>query len=238
MIHYFLVLIFLVPWTFLGIVFVILGKFVNPGGQVSHQAGRLWSLGILKVSRMKIEVEGLDLIDPRGQYIFIANHTSAFDIPAVYWGLKNKLGMLAKQRLKYIPLFGWAMWAAGHFFVNRGNHRKAMAVMEQVADILSRRPDHSLVIFPEGTRSYDGHLQRFKKGAFMLALDTGIPIVPIIISGAFHAKQKKGNRIQATTIRILILPPVSPESYTLDTRDHFVEDVHQIFEQHYTPPSA
>lgn len=236
MIHYFFVLVLLVPWTLLGITIVILGKLVNPSGQISHQAGRLWSLGILTVSRMKLEIEGLDQIDPKAQYIFIGNHTSAFDIPAVYWALKNKLGMLAKKQLKYVPLFGWAMWAAGHFFVDRKNHKKAMAVMDQVASQLSEQKDHSLVVFPEGTRDLEGKLQRFKKGAFLLSLDTGIPIVPVVINGAFGAKRKKGNRIDPTTIRISIFPPIDPASYSRNMRDQYMNDAHQVFVDHYEEP--
>lgn len=228
----------LVPWTILSITFVILGKLLNPGGQISHQAGRIWSLGILTVSRMKMEVEGLELIDPKAQYIFVGNHTSAFDIPAVYWALGNKLGMLAKKQLLYVPLFGWAMWAAGHFFVDRKNHKKAIAVMDQVATQLSKQKDHSLVVFPEGTRDLEGKLQRFKKGAFLLSLDTGIPIVPIVINGAFYAKRKKGNRIDPTTIRITIFPPFQPQNYSHESRDQYVEDVRQVFIDHYEVPKV
>jgi len=236
MIHYFLVLLFLVPWTALGIVIVILGKLLNPGGQISHQTGRIWSWGILKVSGMKLEVAGHERIDPKAQYIFVGNHTSAFDIPAVYWALRNKLGMLAKKQLKYIPFFGWAMWAAGHFFVDRKDHKKAIAVMDQVAQLLSEQKDHSLVIFPEGTRGLDEKLQRFKKGAFILSLETGIPIVPVVINGSFIAMPKKSNRIHPTTIRISILDPLDPAQYSLDSRDQYVQDVHQLFVEHYTTP--
>jgi 1-acyl-sn-glycerol-3-phosphate acyltransferase len=185
---------------------------------------------------MKIEVTGLDKIDPKTQYIFLGNHTSAFDIPAVYWGIENKLGMLAKKQLKYVPFFGWAMWAAGHFFVDRNNHRKAVAVMDQVAIQLSKNKDHSLMVFPEGTRSLDGQLQRFKKGAFILALDTGIPVVPLVINGAFAAKTKHGNSIHATNIKISILAPIDPSKYSHAGRQGFVDDVHKLYEEHYIAP--
>ncbi|MCF7807600.1 MAG: 1-acyl-sn-glycerol-3-phosphate acyltransferase [Candidatus Marinimicrobia bacterium] len=231
MIHYFFVILFLLPWTLLGITLVILGKLINPGGKISHQLGRVWALGILKTSRMKLSVNGMEKIDPKQQYIFVANHTSAFDIPAVYWGVKNKQGMLAKKQLLYVPFFGWAMWAAGHFFVDRKDHKRAMAVMDQVAALMSRDRTHSLVIFPEGTRSLDGQVKAFKKGAFILSLNTGIPIVPIVIKGAFEAKQKNANRIQATTIQLDIHDPVDPGQYSHDTRRQFVEDVHILFEQ-------
>lgn len=236
MIHYYLLLLFLLPWTLLGIPLVILAKVVNPSGKLSHWFAQIWSWGILKFSRVKVEVEGMDQLDMDGQYIFIGNHTSAFDIPAVYWGIKNKLGMLSKKQLGYIPLFGWAMWAAGNFFVDRKNHKKAMAMMDQVADQLSQKKDHSLVIFAEGTRSPDGQLQKFKKGAFILSLDTGIPIVPIVLNGAYHAKSKTGRRIVSTTIRLTVLPPMDPAKYNQSTRQDYVDDAFQVYVENYIPP--
>jgi len=237
MLHYFFLLVFLVPWTGILVPLVILGKVVDPKGSLSHQIARIWSWGILKFSRVKLEVEGHDLLDPKSQYIFIGNHTSAFDIPAVYWGIKNKQGMLSKKQLAYVPFFGWAMWAAGNFFVDRKNHRKALAMMDQVAELMSAKKDHSLVIFAEGTRSLDGQLQRFKKGAFILSLNTGIPIVPIVINGAFHAKSKQGRRIVATTIKLSILPPLEPAQYTHETRQDFVDDAVKLFVEHYDAPA-
>ena len=236
MIHYFLVLVFLVPWTAIGIVLVILGKLVNPSGRLAHIFGRNWAWGILTASRVKLEIEGTENIDPDGQYIFISNHTSAFDIPGMYWGLKNKLGMLAKKQLQYVPLFGWAMWAAGHFFVDRKNHKKALAVMDQVAVQLAEDRTHSLVIFVEGTRSPDGQLSRFKKGAFVLSQQTKIPIVPVVINGAFKAKSKKGNRIVATTIKLSILPPMDPLKYDSSSRQQYVDDARALFVEHYDAP--
>ncbi len=237
MLHYFLVLIFLVPWTTILVPIAIIGKLFTPQGSISHAVGQIWSWGILKVSRVKLEIEGQENIDRAGQYIFICNHTSAFDIPAVYWGIKNKQGMLAKKQLIYIPFFGWAMWAAGNFFIDRKDHRKALAAMDQVAIQMSERKDHSLVIFAEGTRSLDGQLQEFKKGAFILSLQSGIPIVPIVINGAFKAKSKYNRRIVATTIKLSILDPMDPANYSQDSRQQFVDDAYKLFEEHYDPPS-
>lgn len=236
MIHLYLVLAFLGIWTAIVAPLVILGKLINPMGTLSHTLGRIWSLVLLKVSRVKIETEGLEHIDQNGQYIFISNHTSAFDILAIYWGIKNKNGMLAKKQLLHVPVFGWAMWAAGHFFIDRHNHKKAVAVMDQVATQLSQRPDHSLVIFAEGTRSMDGQLGPFKKGAFILSLNTGIPVVPIVLNGAFAAKSKYEHRINPSTIRLSVLPPMDPANYTKENRQKFVDDARDHFIKHYDPP--
>lgn len=236
MIHYFLIIGTISLWTGLCIPLVILGKLLDRKGRLSHKIGRIWGLGVLKISRVNVVVDGYENIDEKSQYIFIGNHTSAFDIPAMYWGLRNKQGMLAKNQLKYVPFFGWAMWAAGHFFVDRKNHRAALAMMDQVAIQMSEDRSHSLVIFAEGTRSIDGQLQQFKKGAFILSLDTGIPIVPVVINGAQKAKGKKERRITATTIKMTILPPIDPQAYSTETRQKFVEDARSQFVEHYIPP--
>ena len=223
-------------WTAFWVPLTIVAKLFSPSGVLSHRLGRIWAWGVLRISSVKIEVEGEEHIDINSQYIFISNHTSAFDIPAIYFGVKNKHGMLAKKQLKYVPFFGWAMWAAGHYFVDRKNHRKALAVMDQVANLMSLDKQHSLVIFAEGTRSLDGQLQSFKKGAFILSIDTGIPIVPVVLNGAYKAKSKKKRRIVATTIQISIQPPMDPANYTQETRNTYVKDAHDIFVEHYDPP--
>ncbi|MCF7922529.1 MAG: 1-acyl-sn-glycerol-3-phosphate acyltransferase [Candidatus Marinimicrobia bacterium] len=236
MLHYFLIIGTVSLWTALWIPLVILAKVIDGSGRLAHRLGRRWAWGVLKISRVKVEIDGLENVDEKAQYIIISNHTSAFDIPAIYWGLKNKHGMLAKKQLKYVPFFGWAMWAAGHYFVDRKNHRAALAVMEQVALQMSADKSHSLVIFAEGTRSMDGQLQGFKKGAFILSLETGIPIVPVVLNGAYKAKSKKQRRITATTIHLTVLPPMNPELYTTDTRDQYLEDARALFIQHYISP--
>jgi len=236
MLHYFFIIGIVSLWTALWIPVVILSKVVNPSGRLPHKLGRIWAWGVLRIPGVKIDVEGLENIGANEQYIFISNHTSAFDIPAIYWGVPNKHGMLAKKQLKYVPFFGWAMWAAGHYFVDRKNHRAALAVMDQVANQMSEDLSHSLVIFAEGTRSLDGRLQQFKKGAFILSLDTGIPIVPVIINGAHKAKGKKQRRISATTIKLTVLPPIDPKDYSTETRNQYLEDARAMFIEHYIPP--
>ncbi len=236
MLHYFLIIGIESLWTTICIPFVILAKVLDGSGRRAHRLGQRWAWGVLKIASVKVEIEGFGNIEEKTQYIFISNHTSAFDIPAVYWGIKNKHGMLAKKQLKYVPFFGWAMWAAGHFFVDRKNHREALAVMDQVAIQMSEDKSHSLVIFAEGTRSMDGQLQRFKKGAFILSLDTGIPIVPVVVNGARKAKGKNERRISATTIKLSILPPMDPGAYSTETRQQFVDDARAQFVEHYIPP--
>ncbi len=236
--RYYYALLFLVPWTILGVVAAILGKLITPNGFIAVWVGRIWSWGILKVTGMRLSVDGLEHLDPKGQYIFISNHSSAFDIPALYWGLPQALAMLAKIELAYIPFFGWAMWAAGHFFVNRRDHSKAVTIMQQVGEKMKRRSSRSLVIFVEGTRSLDGELARFKKGAFLLSLETGIPVVPVVVNGAYLAKSKYERSIQAVPIQLKVLPPMLPQNYSHETRHQYLDDAYALFQENYIRPSS
>jgi len=236
--RYWWAILFLVPWTILCSLVVILLRLLTFNERWGARMGRVWAGSLLWVSGVRLKINGRDNVDPRGQYIFIANHTSAFDIPALMWGLHNQLGMLSKIELSYVPIFGWAMWAAGHFFVNRKDHQKAMGVMDQVAATLQRHRHRSLVIFPEGTRSLDAQLQPFKKGAFLLAMDTGIPVVPVVINGAFKAKSKYARAIEAVTIELDILPPMDPSTFSYKTRDAFVNETVAQFQRIYRPPEA
>ena len=237
-IRYWWALTVLVPLTIVLGLLVIALRLITFSDRLPARIGVLWARAILRTSGVEVSVSGLENIDPKAQYIFLGNHTSAFDIPAMYVGVPNQLGMLAKVGLAYIPVFGWAMWAAGHFFINRHDHAKAMSMMEQVTRILQRYRHRSLVIFPEGTRSLDGQLHPFKKGAFLMAIESGIPIVPVVINGAFKAKSKYAHAIEPTHIELVISKPIDPAKFSFETRNEFIAETYQVFESLYQAPSS
>ncbi len=235
MLRYILLILFLPPWTVFWALIAILGRLLTNSFRPGFWVGRIWSRGILWVARVKLRVSGLERLEPGRRYIFIANHTSAFDIPALYAVLPGPITMLAKKELRRVPIFGWAMWAAGHFFVDRKRRDRAVRSMEQVTRQI-QRSIFSLVVFPEGTRSLNGQLQPFKKGAFVLSCKTGIPIVPIVINGAFRIKSKYARRIRPGTIRLEILSPLDPARYGMAFRQQYLEEARRIFTRHYQPP--
>ncbi len=229
MLRYWVVILVLVPWSALMASLALLGGLIDRSGNWGGFIARLWSALILKISGVKARVRGLGRLDPEGQYIFMSNHTSAFDIPLLFYYLPYQLRMIAKRELAWIPIFGWAMWVVRHYFVNRRNHRKALELMTKVGEQFKHRKS-SIVVFPEGTRSLDGRVKTFKKGGFILALQTGAPIVPVLIQGTFQIKPKYRRAIRPGIADLVILPPVPTVGLGYGDRDNLVQQVHAQFE--------
>src|SRR5262247_4153513 len=159
---------------------ILLGLF-DRYGKYAYGITRLWSWIILIIGGVRLKVAGLSNIDPKRQYIFMANHQSHIDIPILIHSLPDfQLRWIAKKELLWVPFFGWAMWAAKHIAVDRSDRSGALAVLAKAR----RQIDQgiSIVVFPEGTRSSDGRLLPFKRGGFLLAVKTKMPIVPVTIN--------------------------------------------------------
>lgn len=159
---------------------------VAPSGRFMMPLGRLWSRSILKVAGVRVRFEGTENLKASdkhaGPFLFMANHNSALDILCIAPALPDNNRWLAKESLKWIPFFGWAMVATGGcIFIDRGDHDKARASLRRAAERIQR--GLCVVVFPEGTRSRDGRLLEFKKGPFHLAAEARVPIVPVAIQG-------------------------------------------------------
>ena len=206
----------------LGLVVLVLSIFVKSGNPL-HKIARFWGRSILVVSRIKVTVEGLSGIDPQRSYIYMCNHQGNFDIPVLLGHLAVQFRWLAKVELFKIPIFGHAMRKAGYIDIDRNNRESAIKSLAVAAEKIKNGV--SVLIFPEGTRSQDGKIQRFKKGGFVMAIDSGVPIVPVVISGA-HAVMIKGKfRINPGQIRLLIHEPIDTSTYTRETKEALMERV-------------
>ena len=179
-------------------------------GSIFERKGKLmsfiainWSKIILKVGKINFNINGLKNIDLRKNYFFVPNHESALDIPLVFASIPMHVVSVAKIELSRIPFFGWSMIAGGHFFVDRSNHKKAMRSIEKARISMNKNP-RSVFLFPEGTRSLSGKIGRFKKGGLKLAIDLGVPIVPVGIVGTnqFQSNLKKGLNIGKIELNI------------------------------------
>ncbi len=183
-----------------------------------------WSKIILKVGKINFNINGLKNIDLRKNYFFVPNHESALDIPLVFASIPMHVVSVAKIELSRIPFFGWSMIAGGHFFVDRSNHKKAMRSIEKARISMNKNP-RSVFLFPEGTRSLDGKVGRFKKGGLKLAIDLGVPIVPIGIVGTnqFQSNLKKGLNIG--NIELNIGKPIQTKKIKKKELLSFVEEL-------------
>mgnify|MGYP000294533880 FL=1 len=183
-----------------------------------------WSKIILKVGKINFNINGLKNIDLRKNYFFVPNHESALDIPLVFASIPMHVVSVAKIELSRIPFFGWSMIAGGHFFVDRSNHKKAMTSIEKARISMKKNP-RSVFLFPEGTRSLDGKVGRFKKGGLKLAIDLGVPIVPIGIVGTnqFQSNLKKG--LNTGNIELNIGKPIQTKKIKEKELLSFVEEL-------------
>ena len=179
------------------------------------------------IGGIQYQIVGLEKLDKEGNYVFVANHESAMDIPLVFAGLPYHLVAIAKIELKRIPIFGWAMMAGGHFFVDRRNHAKALNSLDKAKDSMAKNP-RSIIIFPEGTRSLANGLADFKRSAAWIALKSGFPVVPAVLSISAPILMKDWKWYQ--------VPPHSIEMLLEIHEPLYVE--HVLENSNYDPVSA
>lgn len=194
----------------------ILFCLTAPFDKGRYAAGRFFRLlGVLTVKLnplWKFEMSGDFISDPRRPYVAVSNHESYADIFLIShlpWEMK----WLSKETMFKIPCFGWMMRMAGDIEVRRGERTSIVKAMKEARDRLSKRV--SVMIFPEGTRSRDGELLPFKDGAFRLALESGSPILPIVVAGTRDCMQKGTFRFQKARARVKVLPPIEVTGMTM-----------------------
>ncbi|MFC1817383.1 lysophospholipid acyltransferase family protein, partial [Thermodesulfobacteriota bacterium] len=190
----------------------ILASLIGKRGQAPHKVARVWARSILAAAQVKVTVKGLSNLDLSRSYIYMSNHQSNFDIPVLLAYLTVQFRWLAKAELFRIPIFGFAMQRAGYISIDRSNRKSAILSLQRAAEIISGGV--SVLIFPEGTRSRDGNIRSFKKGGFVLAIDSGVPIVPVIIHGTWPIMSKERLLIKPGKVVLEIGKPVETLNYT------------------------
>ena len=162
----------------------VVGSLVGNGHFWGYYPGKCWAWLITKVLLLPVKVEGREHLQAGQSYVFVSNHQGAFDIFLVYGFIGLPIKWMMKAGLERIPLVGYACRAAGFIFVDNSSPR---AARRSIAEAERRLKDgFSLAVFPEGSRSKTGRMGRFKKGAFQVALDRGLPVVPITLNGPYH----------------------------------------------------
>lgn len=172
-------------------------------GKAPRTVQVLWSRSVLWFLLVPIKVTGREHVNPKQSYVFVANHQSFLDVFAVYGWLPNNFKWLMKKEIRKVPFVGTACKVAGHIFVDRSNPRAALQSMEHIKGELV--DGISTVIFPEGTRTKTGEMGRFKQGAFKIAMDLNLPVVPLSLKGFHHAmpaRQLFVNPMASTALHI------------------------------------
>jgi 1-acyl-sn-glycerol-3-phosphate acyltransferase len=193
----------------------LLLSFVDRDGSQQHWCAVTWCRMIAATAGAKLQVSGLENVPPNQACVFIANHQSYLDIPALFSSLPVQFRILAKRVLFYVPFMGWFLWRAGHIPIDRDNARAALANVNRAVDKL--KSGYSIVVFPEGTRSEEGKLQEFKSGGFKIAVKAGVPIVPVTIIGTHRVLRKDSLVFHPGQVKIIVDAPIDSQQYNSRT---------------------
>lgn len=181
---------------------------------------RIWATGIMKRTGSTISVTGTEHL-PAGPVLLISNHEGNFDIPVLISAIPKPFGFISKVEVKKLPIINDWMDEMNCVFIDRSDRRSAMNVLEDSVGKL--RQGHTIIIFPEGTRSKGAGIQEFKSGFAKIAQDATVPIVPIALLGTSAIMEKNNNKIQPARIQVNILPPIDAETVQLMTRKQLVD---------------
>lgn len=205
-------------WAVLTIVAAVLTMLFSPlwpDRKISYFPARFWSRAVCALFFVRVRVTGMERLDPRQSYIFMMNHQSWFDIFTVYGWLPYFFKWIMKADLRRIPFVGRACESAGHIFINRESPKAAQRSLEKAKSVL--RHGVSVVIFPEGTRSRDGRLGRFKRGGFKIATDLGLPVVPVTLRGCFERMPRGTFAVKPGRIDMVVHAPIDVSAHSADT---------------------
>jgi 1-acyl-sn-glycerol-3-phosphate acyltransferase len=203
----------------------LLTSLFDSDGRIQHQISRVWSRMLLTVSGVKMQVEGLEKIDPGATYVFVANHRSFMDIPVLLAYLPLQFRFPAKKGLFLIPFLGTHLRRAGHLPVVKDNPRASLKSMTDAARIL-REHGMSVMLFPEGGRSKDGLLQDFIEGAAYIAVKAGVPVIPIAMTGTREVLPMGSLQIMSGIVELRIGDPIPTANITMKNRADLTQMMH------------
>jgi 1-acyl-sn-glycerol-3-phosphate acyltransferase len=183
----------------------VTSSFFDRRGHFAHKCARAWSWLILSTTGVEVKVRGLDRVERGKTYVFVANHQSIYDIPCLFWSIPFQLRIIAKESLGRFPVLGPHLKRTGHMLVDRSKPDRA-----GIFDWATRLTTNglSLIVFPEGTRSRDGHMGKFKGGSIMLAMQAGLPIVPISVVGSRHVMKKGELTTRPGHVTLIVHDPI------------------------------
>jgi 1-acyl-sn-glycerol-3-phosphate acyltransferase len=220
-------------WTIVAAVYTLSSASTE---QIHFRCAVPWSRTLLKISGVSVDIEGLDRIQATAAYVYIPNHTSFFDIFSLLAYLPVDFKFILKEELMGIPILSWGMRKAGYISISRASPAKARRSLRGAVNMIKNGT--SLVIFAEGTRSYNGRLQPLKRGAFQLALASGAPIVPVAIKGSTEIMPKGSFKLKKGTIRITLAHPIATKNLRKDHMPMLVRTVTQSLREMLDRPES
>jgi 1-acyl-sn-glycerol-3-phosphate acyltransferase len=207
--------------TFIFWIPVSIAAMLSRTGKAAFQLCQVWAWFLIKAGFSRVVIKGLENVEPGRSYVIIPNHVSLYDIPALLSGLGVPFRWIIKKELMKIPGFGYGLYASRNVFIDRSNRERAIASIRKGVERLPKGV--SLLFFPEGTRSPNGKLLPFKKGAFVTALDAEMPLLPVSINGSREIMPKGSLVFKPGTIEVIIGQPIPVDGLTMDDLPDLIE---------------
>jgi len=236
--HWWRTIFFLIPAVSLYTIVLgtasLFSTLVDRHGDFGHRCARAWAWLILKTTGVRVRTGGLENIDPAQSYVVAANHQSIYDIPIVFATLPLQLRIVAKESLGRIPFLGWHLQRTGHLLLDRQN--PGAGILKRMANLV--RAARSVIVFPEGTRSTDGRVGRFKGGIFLLAIDSSLPVLPVSIARSRYVMMKGQIMVCPEEVTVTVHRPMSTSGITRERAREFAEDVRAVIRHGVDEPAA
>jgi 1-acyl-sn-glycerol-3-phosphate acyltransferase len=204
----------------------VFSSLLERRGYFAHGCARLWSWLILATAGVRVRLAGLEQLQPGATYVFVANHQSIFDIPIVFASLPFQLRIAAKASLGGFPFIGWHLRRTGHLLVDRRS--PGTTLFGRAAALV--RDGLSMIVFPEGTRSVDGTVARFKGGIFLVAIQAGLPVVPVSIAGSRHVMKKGKLAVRPGRVSLIVHAPIETKGLSTDEAKALAARVRRVVE--------
>lgn len=213
--------------TALTAIVTVVGSCFN-GHIWGYYPGKVWSRLFCYLLLLPVRVKRNPLVEKDKSYVFVANHQGAFDIFLIYGFLNRNFKWMMKKSLRKIPFIGKACESAGHIFVDKSGPKKIYATVSRAHKVL--QGGTSLVVFPEGSRTYTGHMNAFRKGAFLLADELQLPVVPLTISGSFDVMPRTGKFVSRHPLTLTIHDPIYPHTQGHENIERLAKESYQVIE--------
>ncbi len=197
---------------------------VDRHGRFAHRCARWWARLILRTTGVRVRLSGMDRVRVDGSYVFASNHQSIYDIPIVFATIERDLRIVAKASLGHFPFLGWHLRLAGHVLVDRD--RPGAGVVKRMQRLVA--DGASVIVFPEGTRSVDGNVGRFKGGIFLMAIEARLPIVPVTIADSRHVMRKGRLMVCPGEVGLTVHEPIPTDGLAREDARSLADRVHAV----------
>jgi 1-acyl-sn-glycerol-3-phosphate acyltransferase len=229
-----------VAWPLVALYTVVMGSLslafslFDRRGRWQHWCASTWSRMIARTALLDVRVRGAEHLRAGQSYVFLSTHQSWMDIPVMLGYLPCQLRIAAKREVFLIPFLGWHMRRSGQIPINRGSTAESIESLRRAARLLGGGV--SAFLFPEGTRTRDGSLQPLKKGGFRLALESGLPVVPVTIKGTRRAMPRGSSVLRAGPVEMHLDPPITTRGLTDSDLPALMQQVREAMESHFKEP--